>query len=477
MNFNSLSYLVFLTVGVTVCYLLPRRARNGWLLVASYFFYMCWNPKYALLMLFSTAVTFCCGLLTGRRVWGKKKLWLVVSLLLNLSILFFFKYFNFASGLLAPLFAGKAVTLNVLLPVGISFYIFQALGYTIDVYRGAAPETNFFDYALFVSFFPQLVAGPIERSGNMLKQIKADRPFRAENLRDGFLPVLWGLMKKMVIADNVALIVNTVYGAPREHTAAELALATVGFAVQIYCDFSAYTDIARGSAKMLGFSLMENFRRPYAAVSVRDFWRRWHISLSSWFRDYLYIPLGGSHVSKWRRILNLLIVFTISGLWHGAALTFVVWGLLNGVYQAVSLLVDPLRKKWYALLRLKETARLSRACKTLVTFLLINFAWVLFRADTMGDAAFIFRSLFTLRGLSVNIAGLGVSLPTLILLMLCAAALWFADRAIIDKDLARRVNHTLVPRYAIYFLLIALILLFGSYGDGFDPQDFVYFQF
>ncbi len=483
MNFNSLAYLAFLAANILIYYLLPGKLRNFQLLTASYYFYMCWNPKYALLMLFSTAVTYACGLLVDKSVWGKRKLWLVLSLVTNFAILFFFKYFNFASGLLNRAFSFfglglESPLLDVLLPVGISFYTFQALGYTIDVYRkDIAAERNFIDYALFVSFFPQLVAGPIERSGNMLHQLKEFHPFRLENLRDGLLPVLWGLFKKMVLADNLAVAVNTVYNAPNAHTGPEFLLATVAFAIQIYCDFSAYSDIARGSAKMMGFDLMENFRCPYLAVSIQDFWRRWHISLSSWFKDYLYFPLGGSRCSKPRHLLNIVIVFAVSGLWHGAALTFVAWGLLNGLYQVVSKLLQPAREKLFALLHIKNDSKWLRAFRILFTFCLTNLAWVLFRANSLSDAALILRSIFVTPWTRFSLDAFGVSVPALVMLAVFSAALFVLDWFITEKRLAKKINRTVALRYAVYFVLIAVVLIFGSYGDGYDPQDFVYFQF
>ncbi len=485
MNFNSLSYLVFLLLNVPLYYLLPKKLKNVQLLLASYFFYMCWNPKYALLMLFSTAVTYFCGLLVERSALGKRKLWLFLSFFLNLSVLFFFKYFNFASGLFQKAFTALGLSLdapllNVLLPVGISFYTFQALGYTMDVYRGdVKAERSFLNYALFVSFFPQLVAGPIERSGNILGQIKSPHPFRLENLRDGMLPILWGLFKKMVLADNLAVLVNSIYNAPQDRTGAELLLATFAFAIQIYCDFSAYSDIARGSAKLLGFTLMENFRCPYFAVSIKDFWRRWHISLSSWFKDYLYFPLGGSRCSKSRHLLNLMIVFAVSGLWHGAALTFVAWGLLNGLYQVVSELLQPIREKLFAFTHIKENSRWLHLFRVGFTFCLVCAAWVLFRANSLSDAAFIYQSLLSLpkTGFSVSLSALGLSLPSLCMLGAFTVLLFVVDWLTQHKDLFRHLNRTVVLRYAVYFLLIAAILIFGSYGVGYDPQDFAYFQF
>lgn len=485
MNFNSIQYLLFLGLNLLVYYLLPRRARNVQLLLASYFFYMCWNPAYALLMLFSTAVTYGCGLLVGNAVWGKRRLWVALSLLLNLGVLFFFKYYNFAAGLLSDVIhaAGLGLDvplLDVLLPVGISFYTFQALGYTIDVYRkDVEAEKNFIDYALFISFFPQLVAGPIERSGHILHQLKEYHPFRYENIKTGIYPVLWGLFKKVVIADNLASMVNTVYNHPQNQGGGAFLVATVAFAFQIYCDFSAYSDIARGSARMLGFRLMENFHCPYFATSIQDFWRRWHISLSSWFKDYLYFPLGGSRKGKARTCLNVMIVFFVSGLWHGAALTFVAWGLLNGLYQVVSKLIDPLRQKAMTLLHLSGDNLFVKGFRICFTFFLTCMAWVLFRANSLPDALTAYRAIFSIpvTGLDGTLTALGVSNRALILLLVCVLVLAVADWLIHSKNLFQRLDRTVALRYAGYFLLAAAILLFGSYGEGYDPQAFVYFQF
>ncbi len=482
MNFNSLSYLLFLSLNVLLYYLLPVKFRNIQLLAASYFFYCCWSPKYALLILFSTVTTYLCALLTGRAFLSKRRLWVILGAALNLLLLFFFKYFNFLSSLLTRLFSALGLSLSlplldILLPVGISFYTFQALGYLIDVYREKeAAEKNFLHYALFVSFFPQLVAGPIERSENMLRQIRTPHPFRAENLRDGALPILWGLFKKMVLADQLAVPVNRAYQAPQLRSGAELLLATLAFAFQIYCDFSAYSDIARGSAKLLGFDLMENFRCPYLSQSVKEFWKRWHISLSSWFRDYLYFPLGGSRCSKGRQIFNLFVVFALSGLWHGAALTFLFWGLLNGLYQALGVLWAGARK---ALLKRESVKRKFTLHKIVFTFFLILLSWVLFRAGSLSDALLIYRAIFSIpfSGFSVSLKSLELSWESLILLGGCVLLLTAVDWAAEYRQLAKRINESFLPRYAVYFFLIAAILLFGSYGKGYSPQDFVYFQF
>lgn len=329
-------------------------------------------------------------------------------------------------------------------------------------------------------FFPQLVAGPIERSGNMFHQLKEYHPFRLENIRDGILPILWGLFKKMVLADNLAVAVNTVYNAPSEHSGGEFIIATLAFAIQIYCDFSAYSDIARGSAKMMGFDLMKNFRCPYLAVSIQDFWRRWHISLSSWFKDYLYFPLGGSRCSKARHLLNIMIVFTVSGLWHGAALTFVIWGVLNGLYQVVSKLLDPLRKKMLSLLHIRDNAGWLHVLRVLITFCLTCIAWIFFRANTLSDALHILHAILgtVKHGFIVDFStSFSLSAYALLMVLICTVVLLVADWFISERNFAGKINQYVAPRYAVYFVLIAVILLFGSYGAGYDPQDFVYFQF
>lgn len=436
-------------------------------------------------MLLSTVITYFCGILMEKQALSQRKLWLVFSLVLNLAILFFFKYFNFVFNLLERLITTvnipfTAPTINVLLPVGISFYIFQALGYTIDVYRGhVEAERNFCTYALFVSFFPQLVAGPIERSDHILPQLKTVHVFRWENIQTGLLLLLWGLFKKMVIADQLAVLVNTAYAAPDAFSGVQLAVATGAFAIQIYCDFSAYSDIAIGSAAMMGFQLIKNFNCPYFATSIKDFWRRWHISLSSWFKDYLYFPLGGSRCSRWRHWLNIMIVFTVSGLWHGAALTFVIWGALNGLYQVVSDCLRPLWKRMLTALHLSNSNPLLRLVRIVFTFCLVCLTWVFFRANSVSDALLILKSIFTCSGgtLSLSITALGLSRSDLILLLCSLVILTVVDALSMLQDLAVRLNRTIVLRYAVYFLLIVVILIYGSYGPGYDPQEFVYFQF
>ncbi len=486
MNFNSLQYLLFLPITLILYFILPTKVKNPVLLVASFYFYMCWEPVYALLMLFSIACTYLCSILVAKEALGKKKLWLVLCLAINLGILFVFKYFNFfgttiTQALNALGFNATAPTINVLLPVGISFYTFQALGYTIDVYRGDIPvEKNFIDYALFVSFFPQLVAGPIERTGNIVPQLKVTHKFKLVNLRDGFLLIIWGLMKKVLIADNLAVIVNNVYNNVEAHTGMQFVFATLCFSFQIYCDFSAYSDIARGSARILDIELMRNFNCPYSAQSIKDFWRRWHISLSTWFKDYLYFPLGGSRVKKYRHFLNIMIVFLVSGLWHGAAMTYVIWGFLHGAYQVVGMLVEPLRKKFYAKTGINRNNAVLCVIRIIITFILVNIAWILFRANSLSDAMYIIKAIFAIPAGSIfplAFGSLGLTRKMMLVVAIAVVALYVVDVINTKKPVADIINRTIWVRYAVYFIILFAIFIFGYYGSGFDPQDFVYFQF
>lgn len=347
MLFNSYNFLIFFPIVTLIYFLIPQRIRYIWLLIASYYFYMCWNAKYVFILLFSTAITYASGLLITRANKCKeedkririKKIFVGFSFIINLAILFLLKYFDFAidnANRVLSHFSMQVInpTFDVILPVGISFYIFQALSYTVDVYReDVKAEKNFLKYALFVSFFPQLVAGPIERSKNLLKQVHEKHYFDAQRVKDGLLLMIWGGFQKIVIADRVAIVVDTVFNKFPQYGGMYIVVATILFAFQIYCDFSGYSTIAIGAAKVMGFQLMENFNAPYLSMSVAEFWRRWHISLSSWFRDYLYIPLGGNRKGKFRKYVNLMIVFIVSGLWHGAQWSFIVWGALNRYFS------------------------------------------------------------------------------------------------------------------------------------------------
>jgi alginate O-acetyltransferase complex protein AlgI len=391
--FNSWQYVLFLPLVVALHFAVPHRLRWAVLLLASYVFYACWEPAYLVLIVASTVVDYGAGRGMGSaRTPGRKRALLCLSLLANLGLLFAFKYWDFfASSVHTALgWAGvgwEAPVLDVLLPVGISFYTFQTLSYTIEVYRGnQAPERHLGVFALYVSYFPQLVAGPIERSVNLLPQLREEQRWCPDRAAEGLRLIVCGLVKKVVIADRLALLVDGVYADPAAHDGPLLALATIFFAFQIYCDFSGYSDIAIGSAEILGHKLMKNFERPYFARSVPEFWSRWHISLSTWFRDYLYIPLGGSRVAKVFRWRNILIVFAVSGLWHGASWCFVIWGGLHGMYYLLGEWLAPLRSGLARATGLAKSPRVLAALAGVTTFVLVDLAWVFFRADTPADA-------------------------------------------------------------------------------------------
>lgn len=393
MLFNSFEYAFFFPAVAAGYFLLPHRVRWAWLLAASYLFYMAWKPGYLALLLVSTLVNYAAGLgMDAARGKGVRRAWLLLSLTVSLGLLFLFKYYAFFGAQVRPLteWLGWPPLLpeaRWVLPVGISFYTFQTLSYTLEVYwRRQAPERHLGRFALYVAFFPQLVAGPIERAQRLLPQLAARHDFDYGRVTDGLKLMVWGLFQKVVIADRLAPMVNQVYGAPEQYNGPVLTFATVLFAYQIYCDFAGYTNIALGTAQVFGMRLMENFRRPYFAVSTADFWRRWHISLSTWFRDYLYIPLGGNQVA-WRRwTVNILVVFLLSGLWHGAAWTFVLWGMLHGIYLIAGRTLAPIRGRVAEAAGLLRHRALLRVLQTSTTFVLVCFAWIFFRAASIGDA-------------------------------------------------------------------------------------------
>lgn len=384
MNFNSLEFLVFFPAVFVLHWILPHRFRWALLLAASWLFYFWWNPWTGFLLVGTTLVSWlCAGRIARRSTPAVRRAWLVLALAVSLGCLGVFKYTGFFASI-----AGLELPLKIILPVGISFYTFQTLSYVIDVYRGTVkPEGHFGYYALFVSFFPQLVAGPIERPDALLPQLRAARRFSTENLSAGSWLLLEGYFKKVVIADSLASFVDRVYGVPGETIGPEVVLATVLFGVQIYCDFSGYSNIARGAAKLLGIDLMENFRRPYEAKTVGEFWRRWHISLTSWFTDYVYIPLGGNRRGLPRQVFNILVVFLLSGLWHGAGWTFVLWGLIHGLYQAGGVLLE--RRGSSA----TEKDGVRSALRHARTFALVSVPWLFFRAASLEDAAVLLSRL------------------------------------------------------------------------------------
>lgn len=483
MLFNSIEFLIFFPIVTAIFFALPQRFRQVFLLAASYYFYMCWKAEYAILILVSTLIDYVAALRMGKTTDKRaRKKYLILSLAANLGILFAFKYANFFNASLRAVLQQFNIFYDFpgfhwLLPVGISFYTFQSMSYTIDVYRGEKePERRFITFALYVAFFPQLVAGPIERSVRLLPQLDQTVRFDYERLISGLRLMLWGFFKKLVIADRLAIYVNQVYNSPAEYQGLTLLLATYFFAFQIYCDFSGYSDIAIGSARIMGYDLMLNFRQPYFSQSISEFWKRWHISLSTWFRDYLYIPLGGNRVSKPRWYFNLMAVFLVSGLWHGANWTFVLWGGLHGFYLLFSIYTQKVRQALAGLLKIERFPLLQRGWKIFFTFHLVCFAWVFFRANSVGDAFLILRNLLRLDFSPAGLAALNVALGWGELLIAVGSILLLEVFHLLERT-GRLKSLVLEPprtfRWAIYYALILGIVFFGV----FNHTEFIYFQF
>lgn len=478
MLFNSAGYIVFFTIVCLVYFLLPKKLKRVFLLLASYFFYSCWNLKYSLLMLFSTVATYLTAIamdMVGAK--KKKKLYLGLCFFVNLAILFVFKYYSFTVNFINKILGIAALSIDmpvidVLLPVGISFYTFQALGYIVDVYRSEIKaERNFINYALFVSFFPQLVAGPIERSKNLLTQIDNLGHRRYENLSKGLLYILWGFFLKLVIADRAAIYVNQVFDSYQGYSYIFLCYAALLFAVQIYCDFYSYSIIAKGSAKVLGYDLMDNFRAPYLSKSITEFWRRWHISLSTWFKDYLYIPLGGNRKGAFRKHINVLIVFLVSGLWHGANYTFVLWGLIHGIFNI-------LEDSFKGITKGIRDNFIYRNIRRFITFVVAVLSFVIFRSKNIGAAKAYLLGILKRQAGSLD-ASIAFPYEDTVILLIAIAILVVIDILIYNKvKLADNIERrSLIVRWPIYIFLLIATLIFGIYGPGYSEAQFIYFQF
>ena len=479
MLFNSLSFALFFPVVTLLYFALPQRFRWVHLLAASCFFYMFFVPLYILILVFTIVIDYCAGILIERNQGRRRKFWLVLSLCANIGVLAVFKYYNFGVENIQALLNAIGWTvslplLNLLLPIGLSFHTFQAMSYTIEVYRGAQPaERHFGRYALYVLFYPQLVAGPIERPQNLLHQFREVHVFDYNRVTGGLKLMAWGLFKKAVIADRAALVVDPVFANPSNFSGPELTAATVLYAYQIYCDFSGYSDIAIGAAQVMGFKLMTNFRQPYFARNIAEFWQRWHISLSTWFRDYLYIPLGGNRVSSWRWQRNLLIVFLVSGLWHGANWTFIIWGALHGGYLIGSLWTRDWRARFVAAIGLNHQSWLHRGLQTLLTFALVCVAWIFFRASSVPTALYMIRHLVD-DWPAFSFAKLGMEWKDAVIL-LGAIGLLEAVQLLqqSSKWWERFTAQPLYLRWAGYYALSYLIMTYGRFG----AQQFIYFQF
>jgi D-alanyl-lipoteichoic acid acyltransferase DltB (MBOAT superfamily) len=477
MLFNSFQFILFYILVVCVLFALPQRFRWMWLLAASTYFYMCWRPSYVVFLIVLIVVDYFCGIGMGRTgSRNVQRVLLGVSLASNLGLLFVFKYFNFFSLTLTKVFERPFPLLHLILPIGISFHVFQSLAYTIDVYRGRQEvEHQFGLFALFVMFFPQLVAGPIERPQHLLHQFHEYKPFTYNNFRSGMQLTLWGMIKKVCIADLVASPVTIVYSHPSNYSGPVLLLATLYFTVQIYCDFSGYTDIARGVAKIMGYDLVVNFRQPYFSRSIKEFWQRWHISLSTWFRDYVYYPLGGSRVSRGIILRNLAVVFLVSGLWHGAAWTFVVWGALHGMYMIIGESTREFRGRLVDRLGIGDSVW-YRVAQVLVTLNLVMIGWVFFRANSVANAWYILKHMYIPARVSFFDITYAVGLEQFqtVLVFLMVVLLIVVDYILVYRprfaDSWWRVRPA---RWAAYITAAYSLIFFGIW----EQLEFIYFQF
>ncbi len=495
MQFTTFEFIIFFPIVVGLFYAMPKKFRQPWLLVVSYYFYMGWNAKYALLILASTVVTYVGGIVLERLGDDKRKKIFALSacIAVNLGILAFFKYFYFLHDTLSALgslFGIKIseTRLDIVLPVGISFYTFQALGYIIDVYRGnTAAEKNFVRYALFVSFFPQLVAGPIERSGNLIWQLERlgrENVWDFDRVTSGLLTMLWGFFMKLVIADRAAVLVNTVFGVYYMCNGLMLFMGVFMFAIQVYCDFASYSAIAIGAARVLGVELMQNFRAPFFSTSVAELWRRWHISLSSWFKDYVYIPLGGNRCSKPRKSFNTMVTFVLSGLWHGASWHYVFWGGLNGAYIVAGDLLRPLKARINNKIGVRSDTLGYRFFQGVCTFFLFMFSLIFFRADTVKDGFYYIQRMlgrFDIWSLfNESVYNFGLDRKEFVVLFIGVIVLLIVDAfyVIRGKFFAELVKgQCLAVQYVVTITILVMIIACGVYGEGYDASQFIYFQF
>lgn len=493
MLFNSLSFLIFFPIVTVAYYLSPKSWRWLVLLIASCYFYITFIPSYILILGFLITVDYCMGILIENAQNNMRKYFLIISIISNIGILFTFKYFNFfntnINSLAHLLHWNYSITLlELVLPIGLSFHTFQSLSYIIEVYnRRQKAERHFGIYALYVMFYPQLVAGPIERPQHMLHQFHQEHSFDEKNISEGLTRIVFGLFKKVVIADRLDLIVNTVYGIPTEYVGIPLVLATIAFSLQVYCDFSGYSDIAIGAAKVMGFQLVENFNYPYLSKNIQDFWRRWHMSLYAWFRDYVYIPLGGNRVNTKRHYVNILVVFALTGLWHGAKWTYVLWGIIHAIYIIVTIVLG----KYFSKLNKSNIPSFINAIFTwleiILTFALVSLAWIFFRASTIQDAWYIVshltrgigsfvHSLLTQDLRSANAyffnqgRGIGLNTFQLTITLIALVVMMYVEY------LQRHMALNKIPVWWRWFVLLGVaFMICNATANNLIP--FIYFQF
>lgn len=495
MQFTSLNFLIFFLIISTIYFIIPHKFRWFWLLICSYLFYMSDNPKYVIFIVLSTIITYLSGLLieNANKIRDEKKsiqikkILVFASISSNLGILFLFKYFNFFNASLARVLNIFSVSIHMpsfkyLLPLGISFYTLQALSYIIDVYRkDIVAEKNLGKLAVFVSFFPQVVAGPIEKSKNMLHQFDEKHTFDYDRVKNGLLLMLWGVFVKIVISDRLAILVNTVYSDPSKYKGFIIVIATVFFTFQIYLDFMSYSDIARGAAEVLGFKITNNFKQPYLSKSIKEFWSRWHISLTSWFKDYLYFPLGGNRKGKSKTYFNIMIVFLVSGLWHGATFNFIVWGGLHGFYQIAAYLLKPFKVWVIETFKIKTKVFSFKFLQVLITFILVNFAWIFFKADSFFSAITVIKnSLYFNPWVFSNgsIFKLGLDIKDFLISIIGIILVIMVD--LMHRKISLRIQlskQNILFRWATYIVAVLVVLILGMYGPGYSMQQFIYSQF
>ena len=485
MLFNSFTFLIFFPVVVTIYFVIPHRFRWAWLLLASCYFYMAFIPVYILILFFTIIIDYAAGIWIENAEGRRRKVYLAASIAANVGVLAIFKYFNFLSAnanAIAEVFHWpyEFPILGIILPIGLSFHTFQAMSYTIEVYRGRHPaERNFGIYALYVMFFPQLVAGPIERPQNLLHQFYEKHYFEYERVTNGLRKMAIGLFMKVVIADRLARYVNIVYNNPTDFQGLSHVVATFFFAFQIYCDFAGYSLVAIGSAEVMGFRLMKNFDRPYLSKSISEFWSRWHISLSSWFRDYVYIPLGGNRVARSRWYYNLFITFLLSGLWHGANWTFVIWGAMNGFYLIVSLVTRDARERFNQATGLASHRRLHATVSILVTFSLTCVAWIFFRAATLDDALHVIRAAIAMPTLHQIVPDIvraeGISKIEVAYCFVLIGALMTVELVSTRIDLVKQFR--LQPAWVRWPVYYATCMAIWLLGISTQAKAFIYFQF
>lgn len=491
MLFNSIQFLIFFPIVTILYFVIPHRFRWFLLLAASCYFYMVFKPVYILILGFTIVIDYFAGIFIEKSVGKQRKFYLIMSLVANIGVLAIFKYYNFINLNFTWLLEGfdfknPIPFLDIALPIGLSFHTFQAMSYTIEVYRGnQKAEYHFGIYALYVMFYPQLVAGPIERPQNVIHQFYEKHYFDYQRVTDGLKLMAWGMFKKVVIADRLAVMVDVVYKDPYQHKGLPLLVATACFSIQIFCDFSGYSDIALGSAQVMGFKLMKNFDRPYFSKTISEFWRRWHISLSSWFRDYLYFPLGGNRVSKWRREYNLFIVFLVSGIWHGASWTYVIWGAIHGFYLVFANQTEGIRDKIVDATGIKKLSTLYKIIQIITVFCLTSFAWIFFRAMKVNDAFYIIQSMFTGLGEQFQQMGnkvfieknvfLGQGATNFSMLIFALIVMEIVHLNQRGRSLREVLNHKpILVRWVLYYGIVLAILFLGMYDK---PAQFIYFQF